>query len=245
MSDTPWLWIPRPRPAARLRLVCLGPAGAGASSFGRWPALAPPEIEVAVVSLPGREGRLDEPAIDRFDALIDALSRHVPLDPPYALYGHSLGGQLAFTLAQRASARPAWLGLGACRPPSAPRSGPPLSSLDDATFLLELERRYNGIPAMLHTDKELQALFLPSLRADYAVLESRPALPGPPLDVRARLYAGERDPDLRPEHLRGWDQHLRPAPPLDVVPGDHFFLRTPEGAARVLTRLSADLGLAI
>ena len=66
---TPWLIVPEPRPAARLRLICFPYAGGGASTFSLWPRALPSHVELCAVQLPGREERLSEtPLTDCLDA---------------------------------------------------------------------------------------------------------------------------------------------------------------------------------
>ena len=48
-------------PPPRVRLVCIGPAGAGACFFHGWGAALPDWVEVLPVELPGRNTRIREP----------------------------------------------------------------------------------------------------------------------------------------------------------------------------------------
>jgi len=121
-QDSSWLWMPARRPAAPLRLVCIPYAGGGAAVFRAWPALLP-DVEVAVVRLPGWEARFTQPPFRDFGALLDALAAEVaPVrDRPLALFGHSLGALLAFEVARRMSADtgpgPVQLFVSGCRAP--------------------------------------------------------------------------------------------------------------------------------
>ena len=89
-----WFLTFRAEPAAPVVLFCLPPAGAGASCYRQWPAALGPEVEVRAVQLPGRENRLaEEPRID-VAGLAAAVAEAA--DRPYALFGHSMGGRLAY-----------------------------------------------------------------------------------------------------------------------------------------------------
>ncbi|MGA8518751.1 MAG: alpha/beta fold hydrolase, partial [Pseudonocardiaceae bacterium] len=98
-----WAHISRPRPAARLRLICLPAAGGGASRYRDWPAHLPDGVEVVSVQLPGRENRFDEQPIDSMDQLVGSLLDGLAgnLIAPFALFGHSMGALIAFELARR------------------------------------------------------------------------------------------------------------------------------------------------
>lgn len=97
-----WLAHHVPRPAAPLRLFCLSHAGGGASLFRHWHEPFATLAEICPVQLPGREGRLGEPAFASLhplvDALIAALGDH--LDRRYAIFGHSMGALVGFELAR-------------------------------------------------------------------------------------------------------------------------------------------------
>src|SRR6476469_1550245 len=93
MSRSRWAQVNRPRPAARLRLICLPAAGGGASRYRDWPAHLPDDVEVVSVQLPGRENRFDEPVIDAMEPLVGRLLDELAgsLVAPFALFGHSIG----------------------------------------------------------------------------------------------------------------------------------------------------------
>ncbi|MEO8033728.1 MAG: alpha/beta fold hydrolase, partial [Acidobacteriota bacterium] len=86
-----------------MRVFCLPYAGGGASAYRTWAAGLPSDIQLCAVQLPGRENRLGEPlyrsATDLVPALVSALRPF--LDRPYAIFGHSMGGLLAFEAARQ------------------------------------------------------------------------------------------------------------------------------------------------
>jgi surfactin synthase thioesterase subunit/acyl carrier protein len=91
-------------PEAKMRLVCFHDAGGSSSLFDDWDKLLGPEYEVICVQLPGRGDRLDEKPYRSFD---DFISEYLPKlrevlnGKPFALFGHSMGGLLAFEVARR------------------------------------------------------------------------------------------------------------------------------------------------
>src|SRR4051812_48826937 len=89
---------------AAVSLVCVPHAGAGASAYASWRHLLPADVLLHSVQLPGREDRLGEPlpadlgaVADRVAPCLDRQTRSRPL----VLFGHSMGGLLAYALAQR------------------------------------------------------------------------------------------------------------------------------------------------
>ena len=104
-----------------LRLFCLPYSGASAMAYNRWRRILPAWLVVQPLELPGRGMRMDEPLHTRLDTLVAQLAREVApqVQQPYALFGHSLGGLLAFELAHALRERlpePLALFLGHRRP---------------------------------------------------------------------------------------------------------------------------------
>ena len=62
-----WLVRMKPRSHVRRRLLCVPYAGVGPSVYRRWAEALPADIEVGVVHLPGREGRLRETPFTRIE----------------------------------------------------------------------------------------------------------------------------------------------------------------------------------
>ena len=84
-----------------LRLFCLPYSGASAMAYSRWRRSMPDWLQVRPLELPGRGMRMDEPLQSDIRRLAAQLADEISaeLDRPYALFGHSLGGLLAFELA--------------------------------------------------------------------------------------------------------------------------------------------------
>lgn len=92
----------------RLRLFCL-PYSSGASAMvcARWRRALPEWLQVCRLELPGRGMRMGEPLQRDIKALAAQLAEDISrdLNGPYALFGHSLGGLLAFEPAHALGAR--------------------------------------------------------------------------------------------------------------------------------------------
>src|SRR6516225_5777859 len=105
-SDELWCRRFRPSSTATARLVCLPHAGGSAPFFLPVAAALSPEVDVVAIQYPGRQDRRKEPPLTTVRALADqihgVLSRQPPL--PVTLFGHSLGGSIAFEVARRLEA---------------------------------------------------------------------------------------------------------------------------------------------
>lgn len=227
-----WFWTPKPRPGAARRLYCLPYAGAGASAYRQWPAALGAGVEVRAVQLPGRESRSAEPprvdARDLATALADDLAAG-SAGRRYALFGHSMGGRLAFEVVRRlrelAAPLPDRLYVGGSRPPDAAGAGAldGLSRVNDDELVRRLSADGN-LPAEIAAEPELRELFLPVLRADFTWLDNYVFRRQPPLPVPITGFAGSHDHAVPVAQMRGWERHTSAGYDLHVLPGGHFFL---------------------
>src|SRR5712692_4515057 len=142
-SVNPWLVRLAPCEEAKVRLLCFPHAGGGTPLWRPWsttPGL-PAWVEVATIQLPGHGSRIGEPLFTENERLVEALVQAVlPLageGPRLALFGHSLGGLLAFEVARRLcqqQIRPLVLAIAACRAPQLPER---LTSMPDDETLVD------------------------------------------------------------------------------------------------------------
>jgi surfactin synthase thioesterase subunit len=215
-----------------LRLVCFHYAGAGPSVFREWPRLLPPSVEVCAVHLPGRETRLREKPLAEMPPLVEALAEHLCafLDLPVAFFGHSMGAVLAFEVARshRKWGRqlPEYLFVSGRRAPQLPCTRLPVGHLPDAEFVDEINRRYQAIPDVVRQDPGLMALFLPALRADFALLDSYVCTPEEPLNCPIAAFGGADDEHISAADLSLWREQTTAAFTAQMFPGGHFFVNS-------------------
>lgn len=229
-AASPWFRLYRPRPAASMRLVCLAHAGGSAGFFRGWTALLPDSMELVAVQYPGREDRLDEPAMDDMRTLVGALALAMPalLDRPYLLFGHSMGAAVAHELCLALHARrqrlPDHLVVSAREGPARHHGGALHQAGDDA--LRDELRRLGGTPAALLDCDEFCSLLLPRMRSDYRLIETyRPALAAMPrLPLAISAFVGTDDHELGTGDAEAWAQQTSRAFHLRRFAGDHFYL---------------------
>ena len=242
----PWLTCPQPRPEAAIRLISFPHAGGGAASFYQLAALLPAQIELRPVQLPGRESRLAEPPYKRLPELVAALAdalREVACGP-YAFFGHSMGALIAFELARefrrRKLALPQTIVVSGRRAPTVSNREPPLHPLPDAEFVAELVRRYDAIPRIIRDEPELMALFVPVLKADFAVFETHRHRDEEELCCRLGIYGGTDDPQTG--EMDGWAELVTGAVRRRRFDGGHFyFMQGPDQRRALATALAEDV----
>jgi medium-chain acyl-[acyl-carrier-protein] hydrolase len=83
-------------------------------------------------------------------------------------------------------------------------------------------------------------LFVPTVRADYELVETYRYTEEPPLPCPITTLAGLADPETVQERLELWERHTAAGFSLSLFPGDHFFLH---GHPEVLPTLLRTFGL--
>lgn len=218
-----------------VKLLCFPFAGTGASFFGPWMNALGPEIEVRPIQLPGRETRWDEQIFTRMEPLVQALVRELEkeLEPPFALFGHSMGAWVSFEFARelrrQGRSLPNRLFISGARAPQIPDPNQPLHRKPDIELLKDI-RRLNGVPDALLNQSDMLKLVVPVLRADLAVCETYHYRPEPPLNCAISVYGGAHDSRVPRGFLPGWRYHTIADFSIRIFPGDHFFLQTEQQA---------------
>lgn len=239
-----WAIYPSRNPNARLRLFCFPYAGGGATVFSSWARDLPPEVEVVAVQPPGREGRLMEKPIADLAQLVEAMHRELRphLDKPFAFYGHSNGGLMAFemarTLRREGGPMPLHLFVGGRPAPQLPIREEPIHQLPHDEFIAAL-RRFAGTPEEILQNEEIMELIMPLLRADFCLGETYHYVPEPPLDLPISAYGGVGDVEVEEDEVAAWREQTSGRFQMKMFPGDHFFING--NRAEVLAELSREL----
>jgi surfactin synthase thioesterase subunit len=230
--------------AAPITLLCLPCAGASATMYLRWRRLLPTWVRVEPVELAGRGSRIADPLCANFQAAVEDICARVQpwVSGPYALYGHSMGALLAYGVVTRLRTLgmppPQLLIASGSASPSA-RDNSRLERMRGRSDLLDDLRRQGGTPEAVFDDKELLALTLAVLEADYALCLDYRHDEEAPLALPLRVMGGRRD-DIAPERLRAWQDVAQQPIALEYFDGGHFFIRDSERA--VLAAITAYLG---
>jgi medium-chain acyl-[acyl-carrier-protein] hydrolase len=230
-------WLPLGEPeASRPRLFCFPHAGGGAASYAGWRA----PFTVCPVQPPGRGERHRHRLHHDVESCVDELlaaAGHL-FTGHYALFGHSVGALVAYRLACRLTGEnaPAHLFVSGRAAPQLPYARPRLHALGARELVPHL-RELGGTPDAVLADPGLLELFLPPLRADFAMNETYRHEPGTPLRIPVTAFGGEDDPRADLAELRAWDALTTGRFETHTYPGGHFYLeRHATGVLDVISR---------
>lgn len=236
-----WIVGPPRMDSPDLRLFCLPYVGGSASVYEPWRGAFGEDVEVCTVELPGRQGRMREPAIPRLEPLVDALATALAdeLDVPYAIFGHSMGSLIAFELARELRRRgydePCALFVSGGPAPRLPMDRAPWYNASDTEVIARLQG-LGGLPDEIRDEPELLQFFLPMIRADLEVFETYQYRPGRPLDCPTVAFTGSVDREVPVTRVAPWSQECAGRFEYHVLPGGHFFLRSSQAALLDLIR---------
>jgi medium-chain acyl-[acyl-carrier-protein] hydrolase len=199
--------------------------------FGDWCALLPAAVEVVAVQYPGRGVRFGEPLITSCDEIVATLAEQIApfAQRPFAFFGHSNGSLVSFELARTLQARGNFQQrhhfIAAKRAIHLPRETPMRHTLSDAEFILKLHE-LGGTPTEVLRNRELTALLLPALRADFSLAETFTLQSMTPLQADVTLLRGRHDSAVSEDDMNRWRELLRGTVETHCFEGGHFFIRT-------------------
>lgn len=208
-----------------MKLYCFPYAGSSAEFYASWKSLT--QLELVPVQLPGRSIRRDERLKD-IDSLVDDCVSRFTFTPPFALFGHSMGGFIAYELAlklQQLGHGPECLFISGRQPPSVPSSPKNYYLLSDDELIITLSR-LGGLPIELLQNREYMDFILPTLRQDLRFCDDYcEKISFSSVSCPLFAFGGTSDPYVPLDLLSQWTKHTTKDFQMRIYDGDHFFLR--------------------
>jgi surfactin synthase thioesterase subunit len=231
-QSRPARWFPplRQKPAARARLYLFPHGGGSAAAYRRWAEHVGDEVELVIVSLPGRAARAGEAPFTAIEPLVsalrDMLAEHFD-HRPYGFFGHSLGALLAYRLTvelnRGSMAGPVLLGVSAWAPGAHHPVLDRVQEVPDAILLSEM-RALGALPPGMHDDAAAVGSALRTLRADGGVYSSY-LDDGAVVSCPVLAFAGQSDPLVQPTAMSAWGQRTGSSLGIRTYPGGHFYVQ--------------------
>ncbi|MCY7294006.1 thioesterase II family protein [Alteromonas sp. a30] len=203
-------------------------AGGNANAFQGWKSHLPDNIEVLAYTPPGRGSRFGEGLMPTMLAIVDDAWRHFQpyLNKPFIIFGHSLGGLIAYEFLLRLHRENAPIPFHFI--PSA-RKAPHLPAMQgwkdysDDEFIVKLDE-LGGLHPEIASNQELIGLLTPILRNDINIVELyRPTL-SQPLSCEVTVLGGIHDTKVPEEELWMWQQFFVPKINVTMYDEGHFYL---------------------
>ncbi|MGC6590271.1 thioesterase II family protein [Paenibacillus sp. Dod16] len=212
-----------------MNLFCIPYAGGSANIFLPWKRHLP-EINVIPVELKGRGRRFDESVYQSVEEAVEDILSTIESDlqtDNYAIFGHSMGGILAFELyiriKQMGKSKPAHIFFSGCKPPHLRKPE------EQKTYSLPTEQltkkiaEMGGTPQEILSNPELLDIFLPVIRADYRMIETYSYQREESLESDISILIGDQDSFSFDEACE-WKKLSKGDMQIYTLEGNHFFI---------------------
>lgn len=245
MKKSKWLSPITKQTFPTIRLFCFPYSGGSAQIFKTWAEHLPPTIQLCGIQYPGRGARFGEAPITSMEGMVAPLRESIKpfLDIPFAFYGHSLGGGIAFELTrqlQKEKISPKHLFISGRNAPHLPRKTAILHNLPEEQFRIKM-RTLGGTSPEILDHPELMDLVSPLVRADFTISETYTFTEGEPIPCPLSVYGGQDDPLVSVEGIQQWERYAANRFDYHIFPGAHFFLDSCR--AKLVTKIVALLGV--
>ena len=211
----------------KVNLLCIPYSGGSKYSFAPLIKKAPSNLNPVVLELPGRGGRSGEKLCDDIAVIEEDIFRRSLqfIKKPYAIYGHSMGGLLAFLLAKRivqnGLPEPLYLFITGTTGPSV--------TIDHKYHLLnkrdflEKIKSLKGMPDEILNNADMMDYFEPIIRSDFKLSETYTYPSSAPLNVPISVIVGDEE-DMDFEDVKAWKRESSAEVAISKLPGSHFFI---------------------
>ncbi|WP_164984916.1 thioesterase II family protein [Ammoniphilus sp. CFH 90114] len=223
-------------------------AGGSASIYYHWREMLGPAIQFIPVEMAGHGKRMGEPLYQSFAEAVDDLELQITkqLDgSSFALFGHSLGARLAFEVSRVLSQKgqsPCHLFVSGSSAPHRTRPKQMIHDLDDELLIKELVKM-GGTPESLLDHPALAELFLPIIRADFAISESYQLMePDAVLSCPISVWYGDQEIGEE-EDILSWSRYTNECFSIHSFSGGHFFIQDKANEPEIYRVLGSSLKL--
>jgi len=208
-------------------------AGGSSLAYRTWPRELPEHgFSLVPLEFPGHGRRSNESLLRDVPTLVSDLISQMGsavYEGEFMVFGHSLGGLLAYEVAIALQA----FGLPPARGLIISGANPPhrlklkaQHQLDDENFLAYV-KKYGGVDERFMTDQAAMAFFTDVLRADYQALECHDWRHRGKVCAPVSVVCADDDPAVHRPYLDEWSQYTeRNASITSIGTGGHLYLST-------------------
>ncbi|HEY8780381.1 MAG TPA: thioesterase domain-containing protein [Mucilaginibacter sp.] len=214
----------------KINLLCLSFAGGNKYSYRTLFDKAPSFLNIMPLEYPGRGTKITEHLVSDIHILVNELYgqvKEIADKEKYAVYGHSLGGLVAYLLTlklmENRHRQPEHLFItGTDGPSSLSRLEKKRSLLPKDEFIKEI-KDLGGMPNEILESEELLDYLEPILRNDFRVSETYLYEDRGPLNIPITVITGSEE-DMEEEDVLLWQKESYLPVDFSQMPGGHFFI---------------------
>lgn len=223
-------WVRFTQGTDTIKIFCFPYSGGTAQLFQVLARMVPPGLGVYALEMPGRGRRFRDKPPDFLSSLVNEAIGGMRLlleGKDYILFGHSLGGLVAFEtvreLRRRSLRLPKHLFVSGVRAPNVPRREEITYALPHNEFIRKL-KQMGGTPDEVLENKELLELMVPILRHDFKLYETYIYKVEKPLECPITAFGGTLDEYVIQADIEGWSEHTMSIFSRYMFEDGHFFI---------------------
>lgn len=181
------------------KIFCFPFSGGSPLYFRDWGGLLPDNVEMVVLSSPGKGSRIAEDPIAIMEQVVDQILKHkeIFLTEEYTFFGHSMGAWVATAVCAKLFSLnlplPKHLIISGSIPLCFRRFPPFVHQMNDDELIEEL-RVLGGTPEVMLNDIQFMKSFFPGIRADFKLFEQYSYTEVTPLPIDISIWSGIDDP---------------------------------------------------
>lgn len=182
-------------------------------------------IKYVPLELSGRGIRMAEALYNNFDEMVMDIYAfmlpHISDGSPFAIFGHSMGGYIAYELSERfRSFNLEHIFISGTRPPEFS-----MSKLDYETDeeLIEKINNMGGTPSELFENRDFLNIFLPIIRSDFRNIKNHLFIKKT-ISTPSTILHGLHE-EYNVEDVYAWNKYFYNKPKTLLFDGGHFFIQ--------------------
>ena len=217
------------RKTSMLQLFCFPYAGGNVDFYKKWKNVSTHGFDIELIEYPGRGRKIREPFAKDFSRMVDILCEEVEekINGEFSFFGHSLGAIVAYEVAKKLKREkgmvPVCVFLSGCPAPHCITDKYSMNDLSDDEFISKVVS-LGGIPKELCDQPDLLKSFLPTLRHDFAILDTYSPLNEDISSVPIITFAGDCDSKVSASQVKEWKGYTNSLFDCYVLKGNHFFI---------------------
>ncbi|PUO48656.1 thioesterase II family protein [Salmonella enterica] len=223
-------FIIKPEPDERINLICFPYAGGYSSAYMQWQNLLSEKVRVCPVALAGRDFGHDVLRDLNYDVLVAKMIKDIIpglAGCQYAIFGHSLGAWLSWSLAiegERHGVPPMCLIVSGQQCPYLKYPYADVSNVSNEELYVFLKNT-GGMGNMDYIDSEIKNSFVNMIRKDIMLCESH--IPCPydlKINIPVCIFGAKDDKLISCEDIKEWQKCTTSDVILYWFDGGHFYL---------------------
>lgn len=215
----------------KIKLFCIPNAGGSAMMYRCWENSLSNQVELIPVELAGRGRRFKTPLYEELSEAVDDVYNSISEElngGPYAIFGHSMGGTVAYELCRKIAAnniqQPVHAFISGRCPDGFEKDKRIMHQLPDKELLDEIVS-YGGIDDEILQDEEMVSFMLQIVRADYKILETyHEEKDSFQFQYNISAVCGNSDSLADYDGLCEWKKYAAKECDIKIFEGSHFYL---------------------